>query len=345
MLLALSIVTNAQVIKGKVVDATTGNPIARASVYLNGSSKGTTSNTQGEFALYTDETKKSLIVSYVGYLSDTIVNYNNKLLSIKLKPRTNELKEVVIGVSNMTREKQMKIFLTEFIGSRTKDCTISNPGDINFTYHKKTKTLEADVNQPLIIHNKKLGYKITYFLSAFSHSLTELKTSYRGNYVFDEDTSGLAPAEIKKILRARDKAYYGSRMHFIRSVWANDLEKNKFFYVYFNESFKRNWVNFIGNIINNASKDQLLNNTFIETIKPDWYLRKLPYGFIKYNTNDKSNSYQIGEASFVSFQSVNKDEPITDNNYIESNLVWNGKMADQRVSELLPIDFEPSAPF
>jgi len=357
MLIALSIVTNAQVIKGKIVDATTGNPIPNASVYLNRSSKGTISNTQGEFVLYTDETKKSLIVSYVGYQSDTILNYNNKLLNIKLKPRTNELKEVVIGVSNMTREKQMKIFLTQFIGSSSKDCIISNPDDINFTYHKKTRTLEADVNQPLIIHNKKLGYKITYFLSAFSYAPVQtsyptessyyMETSYKGNYVFEEDTLGLTPTEIKKIRKARDRAYYGSRMRFIRLVlagvnWrenlANDREKTKFYYWYNNHNFYHDEINFIFNNIR-ANKEQLLNNTVINDDGGRYFLAR-PTGYITYNGFDHSEvTFQSGELTVKKrFDEV----PLTANSYNESNLIWSGKMGEQRVGDLLPIDFEPS---
>src|SRR4051812_35621353 len=85
--LLISIGVNAQTVKGKVVDATTGIPIANASIYLNGSSKGTISNKQGEFVLYTDETKIPLVVSSVGYQSETIHDYKNKTLSVKLNPR------------------------------------------------------------------------------------------------------------------------------------------------------------------------------------------------------------------------------------------------------------------
>ncbi len=356
MLTALSIVTNAQVIKGKVVDAATGTPIARASIYLNGSSKGTTSNAQGEFILYTDETKRPLVVSFVGYQPDTIHNYNNKTLTVKLSPRARVLREVVVGNVTMTRERQMKIFITQFIGSNSKNCTISNPDDINFTYHKKTQTLEATVNQPLIVYNKKLGYKITYFLSAFSYSPVQtsypvegsyhMETSYKGNYVFEEDTLGLTPAEIKKMRKARDKAYYGSRMHFIRLVlagvnWRNladDERKTKFSYSYGNLSFNHNVINFIFNNIR-ANKEQLLN-TMIVCNDEHWFIDK-PYGMIAYNGFDISwVTFKSGKITFK-----RPEVPLTPDSYNDSNLIWCGKMGEQRVSDLLPIDFEPSAPF
>src|SRR5471030_1311145 len=120
----------------------------------------------------------------------------------------------------------MRIFLTEFIGSVSKDCTITNPDDIYFTYRRKNDSLTANSDKPLIIQNKKLGYKITYFLTYFKH--VAVHTTYQGNYFFEEDTAGLQPKEIKKIIKAREDAYFGSRMHFIRSLWADKLKESDF---------------------------------------------------------------------------------------------------------------------
>nr|WP_294791674.1 carboxypeptidase-like regulatory domain-containing protein [uncultured Mucilaginibacter sp.] len=321
--LLLTAYAHSQVVKGTVVDATTGNPIPNASVYLKGLSKGTTSNTKGEFILYTDEAKTPLIVSSLGYQADTIGNYNGKTLTVKLSPRAQVLREVVIG--DKSREKYMKMFLTQFIGSRNGDCIIINPEVINFTYHKRT--LAAKANQPLIIHNKKLGYKITYFLSAFSYARrsTPNQTSYKGNYVFAEDTLDLTPDEIKKIHQARDEAYYGSRMHFIRSVWANDLKKTNFFYDYAN-------INFAFNNIR-ANKEKLLKDTCITTlVNSIHHFMEFPCMVIRYNG---------GNESHLSFQNGTKDNLITPGSYNESNLIWSGRMGGQRVGDLLPIDFEP----
>jgi hypothetical protein len=359
--LLISIGVNAQVVKGKVVDVETGNPIPKASVYLKGSSKGTTSNAQGEFALYTNDTKIALIVSSLGYQPDTIGNYNGKTLTVKLSRRAQVLREVMVGHIVTTREKQMKIFLTQFIGSRNKDCIITNPDDINFTYHQKTQTLEATVNQPLIIHNKKLGYKITYFLSAFSYSPQpilypwetsyKMQTSYKGNYVFEEDTLFLKPAEIKKIHKARDKAYYGSRMHFIRLAsagvdWynlADDERKTKFHYGYNNLDSNISRLRKFNFILNNirANKEQLLNNIIVHNDAR--YFSGRPSGFIIYNGVDHSEvTFESGE---ITFERRADAVPLTPNSYNESNLIWSGKMGEQRVNVLLPLDFEPSEPF
>ncbi|MFD0751167.1 carboxypeptidase-like regulatory domain-containing protein [Mucilaginibacter calamicampi] len=324
--LLISPVVNAQSVKGKVVDAITGSPISNASVYLKGLSKGTISNAQGEFTLNTGESTIPLIISYVGYQSDTINNYNGKTLAVKLSPRNQVLREVVIG--DKSRAKYMKIFITQFIGSRDEDCTIVNPEVIKFTYNRKTRTLAANASQPLIIHNKKLGYNITCFLSAFSYlrSSTPKKTSYKGDYFFAEDTLALPPDEIKTILKARDKAYYGSRMHFLRSVWANDLKGNNFFYGYANTNFAFNNIR--------ANREQLLSDTStINLVKGINHFLEFPCMIIKYNG---------GNESHLSFENGTKDLRLTPGSYNNSQLIWSGRMGGQRVSELLPVDFEPS---
>jgi hypothetical protein len=55
LLLINSVCLFAQVITGKVIDAENNQPISGASVYLNGTQKGTTSNTDGVFDISSTE--------------------------------------------------------------------------------------------------------------------------------------------------------------------------------------------------------------------------------------------------------------------------------------------------
>src|SRR5882757_151968 len=157
-LLMLSVVClKAQVIKGRITDAGNGRPVANASVYLNGTYKGTASDNEGNFTLQVLKVNNPLVVSCVGYQSIEISNYGAYFLNIKLIRKTNRLPEVTISFGGLSREEEMKIFLEQFIGSVSKDCTIENPDDIVFTYHKKTNQLIARSDKPLMISNKKLG--------------------------------------------------------------------------------------------------------------------------------------------------------------------------------------------
>jgi outer membrane receptor for ferrienterochelin and colicin len=97
---------NAQ-IKGLVQEkAENGNlPIAGANVYWLNTNIGTTTNAKGEFEISYPETFPSkLVVSFVGYQSDTILVETNKFIVVTLKPSIT-LKAVEIEV----RESATKI--------------------------------------------------------------------------------------------------------------------------------------------------------------------------------------------------------------------------------------------
>jgi hypothetical protein len=329
----------AQEISGKVVDAESGKPIIGASVYLNGTYKGTSSNKEGSFIINSIERNIPLIVSYVGYESQTISNYSGKNLNIQLKHKANELKEVTIdatGVAAISREEEMKIFLREFIGTKNRECAISNPGDISFIYRKKTEELTAAANEPLVIYNKKLGYKITYFLSSFKY--TPHETSFLGNYFFAEDTESLKPNELKRILRARDDGYYGSRMHFIRSLWANNLDKEKFTLQSFRIEKKSDTTNI-------TNMQRFVQQTVTNSFHPHIFYKDLVtthdgQKFIKLDT-----LVDIGYKSHTSNLAATapgQETLIAANGFYDPNILWSGFMGSQRVGELLPYEFEPS---
>jgi len=299
----------AQVTRGKIVDADNGNPIAGANIYLSGTYKGTTSDANGDFELRTDEKNISMVISYVGYISEIITDYAGKNLKVLLKHKDNMLKEVTIGYDAMSRDKEMKIFMREFIGSDHK-CIIKNPEDITFTYHKKDDVLEAFADQPLIVENKDLGYTITYFLDSFGYRNNF--AGFGGDYFFKEDTAGLAPKEIKKILKARDNAYFGSRMHFIRSLWNNDLDKQNF-------SIRVNG-------------DDITYKDLVLEINGEKYMRYVYQMTVIYDYNN---------GSYIQQPDPLKATFIARNGFYDSRIVWEGYMALQRVGDLLPFEFQP----
>ncbi|MFN3589808.1 MAG: carboxypeptidase-like regulatory domain-containing protein, partial [Spirosomataceae bacterium] len=57
----------AQTLKGRVVDETTQQPIVGVGVQVMGSSQGTITNTEGEFALYVTQWPVDVVFSHVSY--------------------------------------------------------------------------------------------------------------------------------------------------------------------------------------------------------------------------------------------------------------------------------------
>jgi hypothetical protein len=232
--LLLNLLMTAQInISGTVFDLD-GNPLEGASVYLNNTSIGTTTNMEGEFYLNLPNGQYKLVVSYIGYISEryslNTKDYNEPI-TFKLIPKTNVLNEIVIkkkrkNISPNRRKEFLQTFRQEFLGVSkfAKKCKIVNEDVIDFDYNEDTETLEVFVRQPLKITNKSLGYIILYDLTKFV--LSPKKLTYLGNvrYVKNKGTKG----KMKRWKKNRRKAYRGSYVHFLRAVLKNEIRKEGF---------------------------------------------------------------------------------------------------------------------
>jgi hypothetical protein len=305
----------AQTVKGIILDIETEEVIPFSNVYFNSSQRGTTSGVDGKFELNTDGFEnQDIVISCVGYNTRLIVDFEvGKFYKVYLSSRSNVMREVVVVAKDMPRKKKEEIFLREFLGTSANAtrCEIRNLDDVVLTYFKSTKTFEAYCDKPLIIHNKSLGYVIRYFMDDFVKSPDNL--FYSGNYIFEEDTS-LTFIERKKALKQRGKAYYGSRMHFFREIWGSSTYKLEY---YLQDARTEESVD-LARLVSVVDKDVKL-------------LR--PIGPIKiYYKNE------ISQIEFVDDQCV----PFSKSGFFDSKyLKWQGEMADQRISDLLPFEYWP----
>jgi hypothetical protein len=178
-----------QVIKGTILDGHTKNPIMSASIYFNGTFVGTSSDQNGKFELdISNNTSLPLTISSIGYNSVTLKEYaGSERFVISLTPRVYELGEVIIENKKFKKKRRanLKLFKNEFLGTtfNALDCKIINENDITFTYSSDKDTIKAFTSKPIIIHNRSLGYKVTYFLMGILFSMkiyqmTNLKKIY-----------------------------------------------------------------------------------------------------------------------------------------------------------------------
>jgi hypothetical protein len=93
----LSVSLAQYVIKGKVTDIETGDPIPFASVILKGTKVGMTTDFEGNYTISTSTKADSLQVSYVGYISQSkpVVYSQSILINFQLVPSTFNLSEFV----------------------------------------------------------------------------------------------------------------------------------------------------------------------------------------------------------------------------------------------------------
>lgn len=219
---------------GKVLAADNKVPVASANVYLSNSSIGTTTDEKGQFIIRNFPTGRyDLVVSCVGFETQVITLSSAQLppvLTILLKPKINELQEVIVEPYEKNGwEKWGSFFMENFIGTSafSRDCKLLNKEVIKFRFSKKNNTLKAIANDRLVIENRALGYVLKYDLTRFEYDFGTRIFLYQGYPLFEEMETKRKGLQ-RRYAENREDAYYGSVMHFMRSLFRNKLVEQGF---------------------------------------------------------------------------------------------------------------------
>jgi hypothetical protein len=322
---SLYIAGYSQVIKGTVLDKDTKTKIDFASVYFNGTFVGTTSDKNGNFELdISKNISMPLTISAVGYYSVTLTDFSSsKPYVVYLTPKVFELKEVVVNSKSYARERKanLKLFKNVFLGTtvNASNCEITNEDDIRFIYDSDDYKTTAFAFKPIIIDNRALGYKITYYLDKFEFYKKTNSFVFKGTIIFKEN---LIPDEEQKQLDNRKSSYIGSRMHFLRALWANNL---------LSEGFS----------LNNSAGEKLEykdivteENSLRKFIHPPEKSLRAPIQSPKKLVIYYKMLY-ISNADFLS-EHVSFDQS---GFYESTGISWEGEMIKQRIADLLPYEY------
>lgn len=213
-----------------VIKAKDGKPIEAATVFIADSKKITLTNDKGAYFIGgLTSGNYELVVKMIGYVSEKrnmSISGKSLVQDIKLADAIVALNEVTIKFDKK-REEYLKIFREAFLGTTLNGeaCEIENPEVLRFK--SKTDYLNAKSDDFLIITNNMLGYRIKYLLKDFTFTRASRLTSFDGDCVFEELTGN--PEERSKWIANRKTAYFGSFMHYLRSLFANNTEQNGFF--------------------------------------------------------------------------------------------------------------------
>lgn len=217
-------------INGKVVDAENKEPLSGASVFAQNTTRGTTTDQSGNFKLYLDKGGYELIISFTGYTSKTISvqGKENEEMNIELQKADNSMSEVVIKSSFEVAdgwEKYGSFFLKHFVGATpfADSCTLQNPQALKFLYYKRNDRLKVLASEPLQIENRALGYSLRYQLDSFVYYMKTDMNSYRGQCLYTQLEG--SPEQQELWNKNRRTAYYGSRLHFLRSYYDSTLKE------------------------------------------------------------------------------------------------------------------------
>ncbi|NJM79111.1 MAG: hypothetical protein HC854_04745 [Flavobacterium sp.] len=227
-------IVNAQIeITGKVFDEK-NEPFPMVSIYVNGTTIGTTSDFEGKFYLRIPSSLNAyLVVNHVGYKPQYFKIEDKSFdLKVTLLEERIELKEVTMQKDLFSRSELLILFKEYFLGVTPAGlgCQIMNEDDLYFNYDEEYFTMKAFSDKPLLIENKYLGYKIEYTLLEFECQLNRLSVNpknvsrsfYGGTSVFTD----VNPSQANLI--KRELSYKGSTLHLFRNILQNKWSKEEF---------------------------------------------------------------------------------------------------------------------
>lgn len=219
-------------IVGRVVDAETNKPLPRTHVFIARSMKGTITDSTGRFRLeHVPPGSKRLYVSRLGYEDEALdlLLRSSRTLTFTFELDSKVLQGPAVTVSDNRSEEwyeRLRRFKRLFIGEsdQAKQCTLVNPEVLRFE-KKWWGKFEASAQKPLVIENRALGYRITYFLEEFEERGRVVR--WDGEPLFDT----LIPRDSLQAARWRKRrlrAYRGSLRHFLRALIDGRLEEEQF---------------------------------------------------------------------------------------------------------------------
>lgn len=206
---------------GVITDERTQKPIAAAEVFIHGRSVSTFTDPEGKFQLDGISPGYANVVLYrKGYslFKSTIRIDTGKRyeVNLTLKPAARQ-----DGKRQSLSAELLKQFTKSLPGSG--DLELVNPSVLSLVENKAGKWLEAD--EPLIIINSKLGYRVRYHLLKTPWSAAPFTPT--GYFTFE----GISPSLSKDIIdqaRHRVAAYKGSLQHLLQSLVSGTTQAEGF---------------------------------------------------------------------------------------------------------------------
>ena len=106
-----------QVVRGVVVDATSGEALPGVNVMVKGTGTGTVTNIEGEYSLEVPGPESELVFSFVGYTSQEITVGNQRVIDVSLALDVAQMEEVVV----VGYGEQKKVNLTGSVSAVTSE--------------------------------------------------------------------------------------------------------------------------------------------------------------------------------------------------------------------------------
>ncbi|MEO6683835.1 MAG: carboxypeptidase-like regulatory domain-containing protein [Ginsengibacter sp.] len=337
-------------VKGKITDATTKAPLPGASVFAENTTIGAVTNEEGDFKIWLPDGGYSLVVTFTGFeteikrVSRSIAQEGN--VNFELNEKVKALEEVNIVITNEVKngwEKYGAFFTDNFIGKSIfgKQCVIKNPEDLRFFFNKRRNSLKVLSKEPLIVDNFALGYVIKFAIDSFVNHYNTNANLFTGQPLFEEMEG---TDEQKRMWKAnREKAFNGSKLHFMRSLYDRALAENGFEVQFIVKKDGEETPIRLGNVYGalNYRKDDSLQTVHFRPNQQDValiYNRDKPEkNYLDSDSSIKAKTFQLSTLTFE------KDAWIViEKNgffYDQEDITTNGYLAFKKVGDMLPYNY------
>lgn len=341
LLLLFGKTITAQTLRGKVYDQQHQTPVSNANVYLEGTSYLTITGEDGSFTLTVKKPVNTrLVISHIGYETEVFTRPFEQLPEqIFLLERSNILSDFTVtskGKDKYKRSTKMAIFRRQFLGDVAINsvCRIRNEDDIKLIYDSENRVLSAFCDKPIQIENKYLGYELQFDLTRFDlyfsdNSLSEYAVSYVYYTGYPRFTD-VKPQDAQ-IHKRRKEIYEYAASNFFRQLSVNLLTQSPF-------SLYKNRK--IGDASDCFEVTDMPTHKMIS-------LKPLIHG------QDDNKSYTapvFGQVTVLHKDSRQSQITFfTDTFTVDSygnvspvgQLFFSGFMGNQRMGDLLPLEYEP----
>ncbi|MBA4853386.1 carboxypeptidase-like regulatory domain-containing protein [Emticicia sp. BO119] len=207
------------------------NPAKSAHVFVNNTSIGIITNENGNFLINIPNkfSQIELIVLLTGHKTiKRKVNFSTEIQLFKFQLEyDNSLKKVMDSDTyGKFLRKKRKLFEQALLGNSklARQCKILNLEAIELEYDKDNKLI-ATANDPIIIENRALGYKILFQMEKFE---TDGISTHASGQKFFEIMDSVNSNPKKKWEKNRKEIFYDSFQNFLLALALNNLNKNRF---------------------------------------------------------------------------------------------------------------------
>ena len=369
-------------VTGIVLDSLTQEPLPSATVYINGTTQGTTTDNDGRFELKDVSFPTTVVFSFVGYKPQArdLDRVPNKM-TVALETN-DELPEVVI--SGKVKKRDLNYFKRMFLGDDYwgRNAVIKNENVISIDISESSRPVEIDdkgavesdeittvfrarASEPILIDLPLLGYELYVDLVEFKTTNTKTHMKLPGNpldinnrtlcdilgYFYYKPYDNLKRRQAQRIEENRRKVYWNSSQHFLRSFYEDRLAENGY------NLFTKELIMEVVNrdtipVPESFPVDIKEHSLFLGNNRMMIYGLKGPVLFLRYYQQRDGSPLDLKESSDALRHKDFSESTILmwqdtcifykDGGVADNNILFGGCISEKKVGACLPDDYTPA---